>query len=171
MVHPFVIVTTLLDPKQTTKEDLAFLYRERWNNELDLRSIKTTLQMDVLRCKTPDLVHKEVWTHILAYNLIRTLIAQAATKHNAPPRTISFKGTLQTLEAFRPLIALYSRRGARFRFQLYKQILDAVIIHRVANRPDRFEPRLTKRRPKAYDRMMKPRNDTKRQILKRLAQI
>ena len=63
-----VVVTTLLDPAQASKEDLASLYRARWNNELDLRSIKVTLQMDVLRCKTPDLVHKEIWTHVLAYN-------------------------------------------------------------------------------------------------------
>ena len=167
----FVVVTTLLDPKQTTKEDLAFLYRERWNNELDLRSIKTTMQMDVLRCKTPDLVHKEVWTHILAYNLIRTIMAQTATQHDVLPRSISFKGTLQTLEAFHPLIALYSRRGTQFRVQLYTQILDAVIIHRVANRPDRFEPRLKKRRPKAYDRLMKPRIQMKREMLKGLAHI
>lgn len=167
----FIVVTTLLDPKQTTKEDLAFLYRERWNAELDLRSIKTTMQMDVLRCKTPDLVHKEVWTHILAYNLIRTIMAQAATQHDVLPRSISFKGTLQTLEAFHPLIAVYSRRGVLFRFQLYTQMLEAVIIHRVANRPDRFEPRLKKRRPKAYDRMMRPRNQMKREMLKGLSNI
>ena len=79
-------MTTLLDPQQTTKEDLATLYRARWNNELDLRSIKSTMQMHHLRCKTPELVHKEIWTHILAYNLIRTIMAQAAvrTRHLAP---------------------------------------------------------------------------------------
>jgi IS4 transposase len=65
-----VVVTTVLDPTETSKEDLACLYRARWNNELDLRCIKSTMQMDVLRCKTPDRVHKEVWTHILAYKLI-----------------------------------------------------------------------------------------------------
>ena len=107
-----VVVTTLLDPSETTKEDLASLYRARWNNELDLRSIKSTMKMDVLRCKTPELVRKEVWTHILAYNLIRTIIAQAAAKHGVEPRTISFKGTLQTLEAFQPLIDFQGRRGA-----------------------------------------------------------
>ncbi len=80
-----VVVTTLLDPEQTTKEDLATLYRARWNNELDLRSIKITLQMDMLRCKTPELVRKEIWTHVLAYNLIRTLMAQAASQHGVGP--------------------------------------------------------------------------------------
>ena len=96
------MVTTLLDPEEFAKSDLAQIYRARWNNELDLRSIKTTMQMDILRCKTPELVRKEVWTHILAYNLIRTMMAQAATKHNIEPRSISFKGAIQTLEAFQP---------------------------------------------------------------------
>jgi IS4 transposase len=71
----FVVVTTLMDAQKSTKEDLATLYRARWNNELDLRSIKSTMQMRELRCKTPEMVRKEVWTHILAYNLIRTLMA------------------------------------------------------------------------------------------------
>ena len=75
-----VVVTTLLDPEQASKEELAQLYRARWNNELDLRSIKVTLQMDMLRCKTPELVRKEIWTHVLAYNLIRTVMAQAASQ-------------------------------------------------------------------------------------------
>ena len=112
-----VVVTTLLDPEQTTTEDLALLYRARWNNELDLRSIKSTMHMDVLRCKTPELVRKEVWTHILACNLIRTVMAQAALQHDIEPRTISFKGALQTLEAFQPLIDFQGhgvRRFARF---------------------------------------------------------
>lgn len=101
-----LVVTTLLDPNQVTKQDLAFLYRQRWHNELDLRSVKSTMQMDDLRCKSPELVRKEVWTHVLAYNLIRTTMAQAATRHSIAPRTISFKGALQTLEAFQPVIDL-----------------------------------------------------------------
>ena len=164
-----VIVTTLLDPVQTTKEDLAFLYRARWSNELDIRNIKVSLKMDVLRCKTPELVRKEVWTHILAYNLIRTIMAQAATKHDIEPRTISFKGTMQTLEAFQPLIALRGQRDAQFRLQLYDQILHAVAAHRVANRPDRFEPRKRKRRYKWYEFLNKPRNEEKRDMVKRVS--
>src|SRR6476646_10102551 len=99
-----VVVTTLLDPAQASKEELASLYRARWNNELDLRSIKVVLQMDLLRCKTPELVRKEVWTHGLAYNLIRTVMAQAAAEDDVEPRSMSFKATVQVLEAFRPLI-------------------------------------------------------------------
>src|SRR5262245_12443903 len=99
-----VVVTTLLDPQQATKEDLAALYRARWNAELDLRSIKSAMQMRELRCKAPELVRKEVWAHILAYNLIRTVMAQAAATHDVLPRSISFTGAMQTLEAFQPLL-------------------------------------------------------------------
>ncbi|UUO07868.1 IS4 family transposase [Blastopirellula sp. J2-11] len=162
-----IVVTTLLDAEEVTASDLADLYRARWNAELDLRSLKQTLQMDILRCKTPELVRKEIWTHILAYNLIRTVMAQAASKQKIKPRTISFKGAVQTLEAFQPVIAMQGQHGLR-RADLYNQLLEALATHRVADRPDRFEPRQRKRRQKKYDRMMKPRNEVKREILKRL---
>jgi len=161
-----IIVTTLLDGDEISKDDLAQLYRARWNAELDLRSLKQTMQMDILRCKTPELVRKEIWTHILAYNLIRTIIAQAASKHGIDPRSISFKGAIQTLEAFQPVIALQGQHDAAFRSLLYQQLLDAIAAHRVADRPDRFEPRRKKRRPKPYDRLMKPRHEAKREIQK-----
>ena len=161
-------MTTLLDAEQTTKEDLALLYRARWNNELDLRSIKSTMQMEVLRCKTPELVRKEVWTHVLAYNLIRTIIAQAASKHRLEPRSISFKGAIQTLEAFQPVIAIQGQRNSVVRMNLYQQLLDAIATHQVADRPDRFEPRLRKRRPKHYAFLRKPRAAIKREMTKRV---
>ena len=125
------------------------------------------MQMDVLRCKTPELVSKEVWTHMLAYNLIRTIIAQAASKHQLDPRSISFKGAMQTLEAFQPAIAIQGQRDASVRMNLYQHLLDAIAVHRVANRPDRFEPRLRKRRPKHYAYLRKPRAEVKRQLAKR----
>jgi len=165
------LVTTLLDPKQVTKDDLAELYRARWNNELDLRSIKSVMQMRELRCKTPELVRKEIWAHVLAYNLIRTVMAQAAAGHDAKPRSISFKATLQVLEAFRPLIAFQGHRGAAHRAALYQQILRAIAVHRVADRPDRFEPRMAKRRPKRYDRLTRPRQEIKRQMIKGVVKI
>ena len=124
--------------------------------------------MDILRCKTPELVRKEIWTHLLAYNLIRTIMAQAATRHDIDPRSISFKGAIQTLEAFQPLIAIQGQHDSAIRMRLYEQLLDAIAIHRVADRPDRFEPRRVKRRPKPYDRLMKPRHKAKRDILKGL---
>jgi hypothetical protein len=160
-----IVATTLLDADEFTNCDLAQLYRARWNAELDLRSLKQTLQMDALRCKTPELVRKEIWTHILAYNLVRTIIAQAAVKHGIEPRTISFKGAIQTLEAFQPVIAIQCRRNAVFRTQLYQQLLDAIAVHRVADRPDRYEPRQRKRRNKKYDLLTKPRHEVKRRIL------
>jgi hypothetical protein len=163
-----IVATTLLDAKGITQGDLAQLYRARWNAELDLRSLKQTLQADVLRCKAPELVRKELWTHILAYNLIRTAIAQAASKHSIDPRSISFKGALQTLEAFQPVIALRGQHDAAFRSDLYQRLLDAIASHRVGDRPDRYEPRRKKRRPKPYDRLMKPRHEAKREMLKRV---
>ena len=123
------------------------------------------MQMDVLRCKTPELVRKEIWTHLLAYNLIRTIMAQAAITHRIDPRSISFKATIQTLEAFQPVIAMQGRFDSATRRALYRQLLDAIAIHRVADRPDRFEPRREKRRPKHYERLMKSRHETKREIL------
>ena len=160
-----VVVTTLLDPLETTKEELASLFRMRWNNEVDIRNIKITLQMDILRCKTPELVRKEIWTHILAYNLIRTVMAQSAIRHEILPRTISFKGTLQILEAFQPVLALQSYLGEEHLNRLYCEVLDAVVVHRVGDRPDRFEPRKRKRRPRKADRLMVPRAEFKRQVL------
>jgi hypothetical protein len=166
-----VVVTTLLDPQQTTKEDLATLYRARWNNELDLRSIKSTMQMDDLRCKTPELVRKEIWTHVLAYNLIRTLMAQAAATHNLVPRSISFKGAMQTLEAFQPVIEYQNAQGTAHRLRLYQDLLRAIATHRVADRPDRFEPRVKKRRRNHYEWLTRPRSEVKRQMAKGVSEI
>ena len=117
-----------------------------------------------LRCKTPELVRKEIWTHLLAYNLIRSIIAQAAIKHSQDPRSISFKGAMQTLEAFQPMIAIQGQRDSTFRMHIYQQLLDAIASHRVADRPDRFEPRLRKRRPKHYAFLRKPRHEIKRDM-------
>lgn len=166
-----VVVTTLLDPKQATKEDLATLYRARWNNELDLRSIKSTMQMRDLRCKTPELVRKEIWTHVLAYNLIRSIIAQAAAKRVILPRSISFKGTLQSLEAFQPLIEFRAAHDSEHRLRLYHNLLNAIATHRVADRPDRYEPRVRKHRRNHYGWLTKPRAEVKRMMAKGLITI
>lgn len=161
-----VLVTTLLDPGEYSKEDLANLYRQRWNNELDLRSIKTTMQMDVLRCKTPEMVRSEVWTHILAYNLIRTIMAQAALRHDLQPRSISFKAALQTLQAFQPLIDFQGGRGRPYRLHLYGQLLDSIATHQVADRPNRFEPRKKKRRAPIYRNLVITRHEAKLEMLR-----
>jgi Transposase DDE domain len=170
-VKVVVIATTLLDHVAYPPSKLAELYRARWNAELDLRSLKRTMQMDVLRCKTPELVRKELWTHILAYNLIRTIIAQAAHKHGLEPRSISFKGAIQTLEAFQPVIALQGEHDAARRLSLYHILLDAIATHRVADRPDRYEPRAWKRRNKKFAYLRKPRTQAKRDMAKGLIVI
>jgi Transposase DDE domain len=170
-VRSLVIATTLLDAEEFTRDDIAQIYRARWNCELDWRSIKDVLQMDVLRCKSPELVRKEVWTHVLAYNLIRTIMAQAASQAGTSPRSISFKATLQVLEAFQLLIASQAHRGLRHRESLYQEVLRAIARHRVADRPNRFEPRMAKRRPKNYVRLTKPRKQIKLEMIKRLSKI
>jgi hypothetical protein len=161
-----VVVTTLLDPEQTTKEDLATLYRARWHNELDIRSLKSAMQMRELRCKTPELVRKEVWAHILAYNLIRTVMAQAAARHGVAPRSISFTGAMQTLEAFQPLLEFGAAQDATSRLGLYHDLLDAIATHRVGDRPDRYEPRVKKRRRNHYGWLTEPRAEMKRKMAK-----
>jgi hypothetical protein len=170
-VKVVVIATTLLDHIAYPPSELAKLYRARWNAELDLRSLKKTMQMDVLRCKTPELVRKELWTHILAYNLIRTIIAQAAHKHDVEPRSLSFKGAIQTLEAFQPVIALQGEYDAAHRLSLYQILLDAIATHRVADRPDRYEPRAWKGYNKKFAYLRKPRAQIKREMAKGLIVI
>ena len=161
-----VVVTTLLDPRQASKEDLATLYRARWHNELDIRSLKSAMQMRELRCKTPGLVRKEVWAHILAYNLLRTVMAQAAARHGVEPRSLSFTGAMQTLEAFQPLLDFGAARDATGRLRLYHDLLDAIATHRVGDRPDRYEPRVKKRRRNHYGWLTKPRAEMKHKMAK-----
>jgi len=90
-----ILMTTLLCPKRTSKAALKRLYRDRWHVELDLRNIKTTLGMEMLSCRTPTMAEKEIWVYLLAYNLIRLLMAQAALLTDIIPRQLSFKHTLQ----------------------------------------------------------------------------
>jgi hypothetical protein len=160
-----VVVTTLLDPKQATKEELAELYRARWHAELDLRSLKAAMRMGELRGKTPESVRKEVWAHILAYNLIRTVMARAAARHAVEPRSISFTGAMQTLAAFQPLL---EHGAAADRLRLHGDLLDAIAAHQVGNRPDRYEPRRKKRRKDDCGWFAKPRAELKRQMAKGL---
>lgn len=153
-----LIATTLVDADAYPKQSIAALYRQRWHAELDLRSLKTFLHMDVLRCQTPAMVRKEIWVHMLAYNLIRKVMAQAAQEHNVSPRRISFKGTLQTLNAFSERLRTCAAKDLE---PLCRCLLDAVAQHRVGNRPDRLEPRAKKRRAKPYRLLNKPRDQAR----------
>ena len=147
-----VVVTTLTDAEKYPPEEIALLYRRRWQAELYLRSLKIVLQMDHLRCKTPERVRNEFWTHLLGYNLIRGVMAAAALSSDRPPWEISFKGTLQTLSQFLPILL------SGISSEVWcNALLMAVATHVVGNRPDRFEPRLIKHRPKLYGYLRKPR--------------
>lgn len=152
-----VVATTLLDPHEYSAAEIAGLYRQRWQAELNLKSLKIVLQMDHLRCKTPHRVRNEVYMHLLAYNLIRRVMAFAAAEAGIQPWQISFKGTLQILEKLLPL--LHTNVGT---MNWSQAILQAIATHEVGNRPDRFEPRCKKRRPKEYDLLNQPRAHYKR---------
>jgi hypothetical protein len=156
-VQQFKVVTSILDPRISGGE-VGSLFERRWDGEVDIRSIKITMHMDILRCKTPEMVHKEIWAHLLAYNLLRTVMLIAANEHGLEPREISFKGAKQTVTAFAPQLAAvkpHRREG------LLAAMLAAVAYHRVRNRPGRWEPRAIKRRPHRHDRLTQPRNVTK----------
>jgi hypothetical protein len=161
-LNELVLVTTMLDAAEYSKEELADLFLERWNVELDLRAIKDVLQMDVLRCKTPDMVEKEIWMHLLAYNLIRGVMAQAAEAHDKRPRLLSFKGTLQTITAFQEAMrwALPADREI-----LLRAMLRAIAQQEVGDRPGRVEPRANKRRPKAQRLLTEPRREARKRLL------
>ncbi len=156
-----VLVTTFLSPRKIPKAELENLYWQRWNVEVDLRSIKTTLGMEVLSCKTPEMCEKEFRVYLLAYNLIRLLMAEAALRAGVLPRHLSFKHTLQIWVAWSGLQFLSgSGEDMTNLFVLIAKI-------QVANRPGRVEPRAVKRRPKPYPRLDKPRQQAREEIEKR----
>jgi Transposase DDE domain len=157
----FVVVTTLLEARAYPAKELAVLYRLRWQAELDLRSLKVTLGMDVLRCQSPAMVRKEVWAHLLAYNLIRGVMAQAAEELGCDPRELSFKGALQAMTTFAE--RLLDADAARFE-ELYEWLLLTIGANQVGDRPDRVEPRARKRRPKEYPLLTKPREAARRKL-------
>jgi hypothetical protein len=152
-----VIVTTLLDSGAFPTHEITDLYRRRWQAELHLRNLKVVLQMDHLRCKTPRRVRNEFFMHLLAYNLIRRVMAVAADQAKIPPWQISFKGTLQTLNNFLPWLASSMPLDVGC-----QTLLTSVASHIVGNRPDRYEPRRIKRRPKSHDLLRRPREEYKR---------
>jgi hypothetical protein len=153
----FKVVTTMLDASIDGVQ-IGMLYERRWDGEVDIRSIKSTMKMDILRCKTPMMVQKEIWVYMLAYNLLRTVMAVAAAENGIEPRQVSFKGAKQTLTAFAPKL-----EGAQpeQRVRLVEAMLKVVAYHRVGNQPGRWEPRARKRRPKPGNRLMQPRRVAK----------
>jgi hypothetical protein len=160
-VKELVIVTTLRDDDLYAIDDILELYHQRWHAELDLRSIKIQMKMDPLRCRTPEMVRKEIWAHLLAYNLVRQVMAQAARQHNTKPRHLSFAGAMHILNEFRALLL----SSAADLPALAKNILAAIVCHRVGNRPNRCEPRKIKRRWKTYGLLKKPRAQERQALL------
>jgi hypothetical protein len=160
-VGGYTLVSTFRDAKTVHKEELLSLYRQRWQLELDLRAIKSVMQMDILRCKTPEMVEKEIAVHFLAYNLVRTVMAQAAALSHQRPRQLSFKAALQLLNAFEMNLR-HSPHGALA--ERYAVLLKALAQCRVPHRPNRVEPRLVKRRPRWTRWLQKPRHELRARL-------
>jgi len=148
-VHHQVLVTTLTHSRQVSKQALSQLYARRWNVELDLRSLKTTMGMETLHCQTPQMNEKQLWVHLLAYNLIRLLMAQAAHLAGVDPRTLSYKHTCQLWNQWL-CCGLSANADSNGLFVLIAQVP-------VGHRPGRIEPRMRKRRPKSYPWLKEPR--------------
>ena len=151
-----VLVTTLLDHRRVSKDDLSQLYARRWNVELDLRNLKTTTGMDVLSCQTPQMNEKQLWVHLLAYNVIRLLMAQAACNAGVDPRGLSFKHTVQ-------LWTEWVARGLSATND-HQRLFTLIAQCKVGHRPGRIEPRMRKRRPKPYPWLKVPRAQARRQV-------
>jgi hypothetical protein len=157
-----IVATTLLDDNTYRKDDIADLYHQRWHAELDLRSIKQTLGMAVLACKTPAMARKELWAHLLGYNLARKVAAQAAWAHGLCPRQLSFAGTVQTLEVFANLLLAVE---SELRQQTCHDLFAAIAAHVVGARPGRVEPRRLKRRCDKYQMLGRPRAEARAELL------
>lgn len=155
-----ILVTTLCCPVAATKEDLNSLYKGRWNIELDIRHIKTTMGMDVLSCQTPDMVEKEIWVYLLAYNLIRMIMVESALLCDIIPRQLSFKHTIQLWISYRQQVG-----SEDIDLKQTEEFLLLVGKLRVGNRVRRTEPRVLKRRPKTYPMMTKPRSVLRQEIV------
>ena len=166
-VGGWTLVTTLIDAPVVSKRELFVLYRLRWPIELDLRAIKTVMQMDVLRCKSARMVEKEIAVHLLAYNLVRAVMAQAACMSHLLPRQLSFKGALQLLNAFEENL----RHCPRGRLALrHAYLLASIAQLKLPQRPGRVEPRAVKRRPKQHQLLTKPRQILRARLLEQQQQ-
>jgi hypothetical protein len=156
-VSSFYIITTLLDATLYPASDIADLYFQRWDVELFFRDLKTTMGMDVLRCKTPDMIRKEILMHFIAYNGIRHLMSEAVKGHEVTLRRVSFKGSVQALRQWEPhLNQSKSRQGEKDR--LMRLLHDSIADNATPHRPGRREPRVRKRRPKNYQLLTVPRH-------------
>lgn len=159
-----VVVTTLLDPVAYPREQIAALYGDRWTVELRLRDLKTTLRMEIVRGRSPDIVRKEILMHFLAYDLIRALLWQAAQEHARPLHRLSFAGTMQRFQVMAPYLCLFA--GTAQAVTMYQLLLSWIASHVVPYRPHRVEPRAVKRRPKPHDLLTRSRNEMRKVLLR-----
>ncbi|MBL4621765.1 MAG: transposase [Immundisolibacteraceae bacterium] len=158
----FHIVTTLLDPQKYPADQIIELYRQRWDVELFFRDIKTTLGMDILRCKTPEMVRKEIVMHWIVYNCIRWLMNQASETSKAAVRRLSFTASVQAIRQWEPLM-LQAKNNLEEQRRLVTHLRTVIAEKVVLDRPDRGEPRAVKRRPKSYQLMTVPRHEMMQQ--------
>jgi Transposase DDE domain len=154
-----ILITTILSDKEAPKHELKSLYKQRWGVELDIRNIKSTLGMETLSCKTPAMCEKEIWVYLLAYNLIRLLMARAALLVNVLPRQLSFKHTLQIWLA-------WDQSNIGFDDEKIISLFNLIAQCRVGNRGGRIEPRALKKRPKTYPMLMQPREEARELVKK-----
>lgn len=159
-VRTLVIATTMLDATTYRADELRELFRRRWHAELDLRSLKSDMRMEMLRTKSPEMVRKEVAMHLLAYNLIRGVMAEAARAAGVEPRELSFKGALHTVRSFEE-VHLYDPAWIEADLPRLRALIAK---KRVGDRPDRYEPRAVKRRPKPHPLLRMPRAAARRLI-------
>jgi len=157
------VVTTLTDAKEYPKEEIADIYRQRWLVELDIRAIKKTMGMDVLRCKSPEMVRGEIWTCLLAYNLIRKALLEAAYESGLSPRELSFTTAMQTIAASLQALAEASEELVA---RLIAAQISSLAEQIVGNRPDRVEPRAVKRRSKPIALLTKPRKEAQAELMR-----
>jgi hypothetical protein len=156
-----VLVTSFINPRKVPKDELGRLFAQRWHVEVDLRNIKTTLNMAKLRCKSPQMCTKELWAYMLAYNVIRLLMAESAQRVGVLPRQLSFKQTVQSWLA-------WLHRRVRSAKSESLNLLFRLIGHlRVGDRPGRVEPRAVKQRPKPFPRLTTTRREARARVTRR----
>lgn len=161
-VRSLIVVTTLTDADEYTHDDIASLYHQRWLVELDLRSLKIALRMDVLRCLTPAMVEKEIWVCLLAYNLIRQSMLQAACLAKLSPRQLSFTTALQQIaESWSTTLFMTEAQRLAMICESHRAMTAKI----VGNRPGRTEPRKVKRRPKPHPVLTRPRNEERAELV------
>ena len=154
------MVPTLLDHHIYTKESLAELYGLRWQVETDLRHLKTTMGMEHVQSKSPEMVRKEFYVHLLAYNLIRATLWESGIKHQVHPLRLSFKGSIQHVLNFVPILAIIKDRDI-----IYAAMLTIISQGKLPERPFRIEPRMVRSKKRSFPRLTRPRQEIRQKLI------